>query len=101
MGEPAHRLVHLDGGANGPIGVVLVRHRCAEQRDDPVAEDFVDRTAELRDVGDQPLERSVDQPLHPLRVEVLRQRRVADEVGEHHRHHASLLGGDRHHLLAT
>jgi hypothetical protein len=74
--------VHLDRGPDRTIGVVLVSDRRAEQREDAVAEDLVDTTAEGGDVGDQPLEAGVDQPLHPLGIEVLGQCGVADEVGE-------------------
>ena len=77
----------------GSVGVVLVGHGRPEQREDPVSEHLVDPAAEGRDVGDQPLEAGVDQPLDPLGVEVLGQRRVPDEVGEHDRDHPTLLGG--------
>jgi len=63
--------------------------------------DHVDPAAERRDVGDQPLERGVDQPLHAFRIEVFRQRRVADEIGEHDRDDAALLVGERHDFLAA
>ena len=50
------RLLHAQTGAHGPLGVVLVRHRRAEQRQDAVAEQLVDPATERRDVVDQTLE---------------------------------------------
>ena len=91
--------MQLERRADGPIGVVLVGDGRTEQRQDRVTEDLVDRAAERLDVDDQSLERGVDQPLQPLRIEVLRQARVADDVGEQHRDDTALLGRGRHHLV--
>ena len=66
--------MHLQGSPDRPVGVVLVRDRSSEQREDPVAEHLVDATAESGDVGDQPFETGVDQPLDPLGIETLGQR---------------------------
>ena len=81
-------------GPDGPLGVVLVGDRGAEQGDDGVAEQLVDAPAERLDVGDEALEARLDQALHRLGVEVLGQRRVADEVGEQDGDDAPLLGGE-------
>ncbi len=97
--EPIERLVHLQGGTDRPVGIVLVRDRRAEEGQDGVAEDLVDGPPERLDVDDQPLERGVDQPFEALRVEMLRQRRVADHVGEQHGDHPPLLGRRGHDLV--
>ena len=80
--EAGQRVLHPQRGPHGALGVVLVGDRRAEQGDDGVAEQLVDAPAERLDVGDQPFEARLDEALHPLGVEVLGQRRVADEVGE-------------------
>ena len=62
------RLLHLQRGPHGPLGVVLVGDRRAEQGHDGVADDLVDPAAEAGDVGGQPLEAAVDQVLDLLGV---------------------------------
>ncbi len=99
--EAGERFVHLQRGTDRSVGVVLMRHGRPEEREDPVSEHLVDAAAEGRDVGDQALEAGVDQTLDPLGIEVLGQRRVPDEIGEHDRDHPTLLGGGRRHLLTT
>ena len=89
--EAGERLLHAQRGAHGPLGVVLVGDRRAEQGDDGVAEQLVDAAAERLDVGDERLEARLDEPLDLLGVEVLGERRVADEVGEQHGDDAPLL----------
>ncbi len=64
------RLLHGQRGPHGPLGVVLVGDRSAEEGDDGVADDLVDHPAEGGDVGRQPLEAAVDQALDLLGVAV-------------------------------
>ncbi len=78
-------------GAHGALGVVLVRDRRAEQRDERVADHLVHLTAERRDLDREPLEAAVDEVLDLLRVGRLRKRREPDQVGEEHRRDASLV----------
>ena len=47
-GVLGERLLHAQRGAHRPLGVVLVRGRRAEERDDRVADDLVDPSAEAR-----------------------------------------------------
>jgi hypothetical protein len=72
-----------------------VRDRRAEHAPGPVAEQLVDPAAEQLDVGDQALERGVDEPLHLLGVEVLGERREAHDIGEQHRDDPALLQAPR------
>ena len=90
-GHEVERLLHPQGGPDGPLGVVLVGDRRAEQGDDGVADDLVDPAAEGIDVGDEPLEAAVDQVLDLLRVHRLGQRGVPDEVREEDRHDPTLV----------
>ncbi len=83
--------LHAQRGADGALRVVLVGDRGPEQGEDAVADDLVDPTPELGDVGDQELEPGVDQPLHPFGVERLGQAGEADDVGEHDGDHPSLV----------
>ena len=53
--------------ANGTLGVVLVRDRRTEQREDRVADDLVDLAAVGRDVGDEALEASRRRGSSPAR----------------------------------
>ena len=71
----AEGLLHAQGGPHGPLGVVLVGDRRAEQGDDGVAHDLVDLAAEAGDVLGQAVEAAVDEVLDLLRVEPLGQRR--------------------------
>ena len=95
-GEVAQRALHAQAGTHGSLGVVLVGHRRAEQGDDAVAEQLVDSAPELLDVGDETLEAGLDQALDLLRVAVLGQRRVADEIGKEDGDDAPFLRRDEH-----
>ena len=68
VAQARERPLHLQRGAHGALGVVLVRDRSAEERDDGVADDLVDLAAERGDVGDETLEALVDEVLHRLGV---------------------------------
>ena len=65
LGDERERLLHPQRGTDRPFGVVLVGDRRAEQRDDLVADDLVEATAEGRDVGHEPFEAAVDEALRP------------------------------------
>jgi hypothetical protein len=86
------RRLHLEGGAHGSLGVVLMGDRGAEQRHDLVAHDLVDPPTVVPDVGDEPLEPAVDEVLQLLRVGPFGKGREPDEVGEHDGDDAALLG---------
>jgi hypothetical protein len=87
-----HRVLHAEPGADRPLGVVLVRHRRAEDRHDVVADVLVDGPAVALDLLAEPHERSVDERLHVLGVHPLGDRGVAGQVGEQDGHLAALLG---------
>ena len=93
--------MHLHSGTDSPIGVVLVSHRSTKDGKNAVAEDLVDASTERNDVGDKQLERSVDEALDLLGVEMLAHRRIADEVSEYHRDHATLFGRSTNDLVPT
>ena len=84
-----------------PVGVVLVRDRRAEQRDDRITQHLVDRAAERLDVDDEALECPIDHALQTLRIEVLRQAGVPDDVGEQHRDDTAFLRRRRDHLVTA
>ena len=76
--------------------VVLVRRGCAEQRYDGVADELLDGAAEALELGTKvPVVRREQRP-HVLRVELLRTRGEADEVGEQDRHDLPLLAHGWH-----
>ncbi len=99
--EAGKRLVHLHRCTNGPVGIVLVGDRSAEEGENPVAEHLVDATAERGDVGDQPLEAGIDQAFHTLGIEMLGQRGVADQVGEDDGDDSTFLGNRRRNLVSA
>ncbi len=78
------RALHLEGGPHGPLGVVLVGQRCAEQRHHGVADDLVDPATVGGDVVGQQVEASVDEVLDLLGIGRLGQRGEADQVAEDH-----------------
>ena len=88
--------MHPQRGAHGPLGVVLVGDRRAEQGHDLVADDLVEVAAEVDDVGDERLEAGVDEAFDLLGVAAGRERGEADEVGHEHGDEAALVGrGDQ------
>ena len=80
--QGADRVDQLEGGADGPLGVVLVGGRRAPHRHDRVADELLDRPAvELDDLGGG-LEVAAQQLADGLGIAVLGEAREADEVGE-------------------
>ena len=84
-------LLHPECRPHRALGVVLVRDRRAEQRDERVADDLVDLPAEGGDVVGEPREAAVDEVLHLLRVGGLGEARVPDQVREQHGGDATLV----------
>ncbi|CAB4713400.1 unannotated protein [freshwater metagenome] len=78
----AQRLLHLQRGADGPLGIVVVRDRRTEERNDAVADDLVHVPAEKDHVLHHLLEDAVHESLHLLRVCVLGQCGEPDDVRE-------------------
>jgi hypothetical protein len=94
--ERPERLVHLQAGPHGALGVVLVGDRRTEHGHDGVAEQLVDTPAEHLHVGHEALERRIDEALDALGVAVLGECGEPDDVGEHDRDDAALLEVHRH-----
>jgi hypothetical protein len=99
MGAVRQPVVHLGHGALHPeprahrtLGVVLVRHRRAEDRHHVVADVLVDGAAVALHLLAEAHEGAVHERLHRLRVHPLGERGVAREVREQHRDLAALLG---------
>ena len=73
----------LERRADGPLGVVLLRDRCAPHRHDGVADELLDRAAVALDHGARRVEVAREELAHVLGVPALREcGREADEVGE-------------------
>ena len=75
------------------FGVVLLRHRIAEQRHQPVAELLGDMAAHLRHRRRGGIEISADQVAPLLGIEPRGNAGRADQIAEHHREVAALAGG--------
>jgi hypothetical protein len=68
-------------GADGALSVVLVRDRCAEQREDPVAGQVLDGPAERLDGLDHAPNGAAQDLARVLGVEAFGEVRRADDVG--------------------
>ncbi len=78
----ADRLLETQGRQDGAAGVVLVRDRRAEQGHEAVAQELVDGPLVAVDRPQGELEEPVDQEMHDLRSEPLRQPSGPDHVAE-------------------
>ena len=93
--QRADRVDQLEGGANGPLGVVLVGGRRAPHGHDRVADELLDRPAvQLDDLGGG-LEVFAQQLADRLGIAVLGEAREADEIGEEDGDEAPLGRGRR------
>ena len=68
------RFQHLKRGAQSPFGIILVCDRCAEQRHDFIADEFVDGAIILLHDRHEPIEAGVDQLTYSFRIEFLGER---------------------------
>ena len=75
----------VEAGADGPLGVVLVRDRRAPDGHHRVADELLDGAAVALDDAPRVLEVAGEELPHLLGVAGLREGREADEVGEEHR----------------
>jgi hypothetical protein len=85
-----HGLLHLEGGADGALGIVLVDGRHAEDSQHRVAGELLDEALVALDLRAEPIERAADDRLDDLGVVALVQAGVADEIGEHERRDLAL-----------
>src|SRR5206468_6076175 len=77
--------------ANRALGVVLVRKRSAEERDDGVADELLHRAAEALELRAHARVVAGEPGAHVLGIHPLGGRRRADEVAEHDRDDLPLL----------
>ena len=76
------RLQDAQGGADRALGVVLVRHRRAEDRHHRVPDELLDRASEALDVGLDALVVRAEERAHVLGIGAVRAPGEADEVDE-------------------
>jgi hypothetical protein len=76
---------------NGPLRIVFVRDRCTEERHHSVSYELLDRAAVPLELAAQTLPVRAEHGAHVLRIEPLRARGKADEVGEEHGDDLALL----------
>ena len=88
--ERHHRVDDRQAGAHRPFRVVLARRGPAEVDEQPIAEVLGDVAAEARDGAGGGLLVLRDEVAPLLGVELLRERRRADQVAEEHRQLAAL-----------
>ena len=85
VAEGAQAVEQMESGVAGPLGVVLVGKRRAEQRHDAVAGVLVDRPLEAMHALVQEVEESVQHPVPFLGAHALGQLHRVLDVGEQHR----------------
>src|SRR6185312_13101550 len=90
LAEGAHGVDQLEGDADGPLAVVLLRERGAPDGHDRIADEFLDGAAVALDRAPGGVEVAGEELAHLLRVARAGERREADQVGEEHRHHPPL-----------
>ena len=93
--ERADAVDQVERGADGALGVVLVRDRRAPDGHDRVADELLDRAAVAVDDLLAVLEVARQELAHVLGVAALGERREADEVGEQDGDQATLRHGSR------
>src|ERR1035437_9637231 len=76
------RLLHLDGAQARSQRIVVVRDRHAKDGQNGVPDELLERPAEVDDGFSQRLESAIDSGANLLRVELVHQLRVPDEVRE-------------------
>ena len=89
-GMLGEELLHPDRASEGPLRVVLVCDRCAEEREDRITHQPGRRALVAVDRRDQLLEDLVHDVGPRFGIEALRHRRRTDDVAEQHRHGAPL-----------
>ena len=87
------RVEDLQRGAHGAIRIVLVRGRRAEDGHDRVADELLDRAAEVLDLLFHARVIRTERRAHILGIGAIGARGEADEVDEQDRDDLSLLGG--------
>ena len=88
LGEDA---LHADRGPQGALRVVLVGDRCAEDDEDSVADELLDRAVVADGLLGEVLEDPRDEDLEVFGVKLVRQLREPHEIGEEDRDEAPLL----------
>lgn len=73
---------HSERRSERPLGVVLMRVRRAEQREQSIADEFIDEAAELLHRGGQFFEQLILKSLHDLGVKPFGEGRETAEVRE-------------------
>ena len=98
--ELVQTLEHPERRLQRPLGVVLLGHRGAEDRDDRVADELLHRPAAERDLGFHRVVEALEEVSRVLGIELGTHRRRADEIGEQdrrqlplHRSRTALLYG--------
>ena len=71
-----------ESGPNGALGIVLVRHRSAEERHDGIADELLNRAAVTLELVAEARVVRREQRANVLGIELLGARGKADEVGE-------------------
>ena len=84
-------LQDLQAGADGALGVVLMAHRGAEHAEHRVADELVDRAAEMLDRAFQQRVIDAEHRLHVLGVRLIRAFREPHQVAEQDRDDLPLL----------
>ena len=93
--------VNRERGADGALGVVLVRDRRAKQREDAVPGQLRERAAEALDLFAHQPHDVIEEELRPFGSELLGDGRRAGDVGDEYRDHPPLTDGRGHAVSYT
>ena len=88
-----HPVTDRQRSPDGTLGIVLVRDRRAEQGHDGVADELLDRTAVVFELGAKPRIERRQERADILRIEALGSRCEPDQVGEENADDLALLAG--------
>ena len=91
-GELVGGIEHVERGEDGALGVVLVRDRGAEEREQRIALELGDRALVAKDSAGHEVEGLVDERRPVLRVDLLCEPGRAHDVDEERRHGLALAG---------
>ena len=90
-GVLGEELLHADGAAQRALGIVLVGDGSAEDHEDRIADELLDRPVVPQRFLGEVFEDARNEHLELFRIQILRERGESDEVGEEDRHEAALL----------
>src|SRR4029079_11630172 len=95
--DPCDRVANRERGTDRALGVVLVRHRSAENSHHGVADIFLERAAKALELGSHPRDLRTNRRAQLLWISVVAEYCRIDEIGKENRDHLPLLAAEPDH----